>query len=128
MLVPRTSALVTRILEEEGVLGDVTISTYNLQFIPIAEDVISLENDGAFRELWIVCLKYHCFHDQSLIFRCQDGDETVIFNSAEALMTLEKLYGLFPRVVGKGDYAEVGPETVVSNFVFELRDSGWRIS
>ena len=55
-LVPRTSTLVTRILEEEGVLGDITISAYNLQFIPLAEDVISLEHDGAFREIWAVRL------------------------------------------------------------------------
>ena len=53
-LVPRTSTLVTRILEEEGVLGDVTVSSYNLQFIPIADDVISLENDTAFKEIWVV--------------------------------------------------------------------------
>ncbi|CAL1694404.1 unnamed protein product [Somion occarium] len=87
LLVPRISTLVKRILEEEGVLGDVTVSAYNLQFIPIAEDVISLENDNAFKELWV------------------DGDETVIFDSAQALITLEKLFGLFPRIVGKGDYA-----------------------
>jgi hypothetical protein len=42
-------------LEEEGILGDITISSYNLQFIPIAGDVISLENDNAFKELWVVC-------------------------------------------------------------------------
>lgn len=57
-LVPRTSTLVTRILEEEGVLGEVTISSYNLQFIPIAEDVISLEHDNAFKEIWGVCTLY----------------------------------------------------------------------
>ncbi|KAI0931375.1 hypothetical protein AcW1_001210 [Taiwanofungus camphoratus] len=87
LLVPRTSTLVTRILEEEGVLGDITISSYNLQFIPLADDVISLENGNAFKELWV------------------DGDETVIYNSMQALVTLQKLYGLFPRVVGKGHYA-----------------------
>ena len=54
LFVPRKSTLATRILEEEGVLGDVTISPYNLQFIPLAEDVISLENEGAFREIWVV--------------------------------------------------------------------------
>ena len=54
LLVPRISTLVSRILEEEGVLGDVTISSYNLQFIPIAEDVISLEHENAMRELWVV--------------------------------------------------------------------------
>ncbi|KAJ6486104.1 Sec1-like protein [Mycena vitilis] len=87
LLVPRISTLVSRILEEEGVLGDVRISSYNLQFIPIADDVISLENDNAFKEIWV------------------DGDETVIYDSAQALLTLEKLYGLFPRIVGKGDQA-----------------------
>ncbi|KAH7886208.1 Sec1-like protein [Phlebopus sp. FC_14] len=86
-LVPRTSALVSRILEEEGVLGDVTIASYNLQFIPIAEDVVSLEHESVFKELWV------------------DSDETVIYNSALALDTLQKTYGRFPRIIGKGDYA-----------------------
>ncbi|TFK41895.1 Sec1-like protein [Crucibulum laeve] len=80
LLVPRISTLVSRILEEEGVLGDVTISSYNLQFIPIADDVLSLEHDNAFKELWV------------------DGDESVLFDSAQALGTLQKLYGSFPRI------------------------------
>ncbi len=54
LLVPRVSTLVSRILEEEGVLGDVIISAYNLQFIPIADDVISLEHEHTLRELWVV--------------------------------------------------------------------------
>ena len=54
ILTPRVSTLVTRILEEEGVLGEVTLTALNLQFISLAEDVISLENDSAFRELWVV--------------------------------------------------------------------------
>jgi hypothetical protein len=54
ILTPRVSTLVTRILEEEGVLGEVTLTALNLQFIPLAEDVISLENESAFRELWVV--------------------------------------------------------------------------
>ena len=59
-LVPRTSTLITRILEEEGVLGDVTISSYNLQLIPIADDVVSLEHDTAFKEIWAVCWHVSC--------------------------------------------------------------------
>lgn len=51
---PRVSTLVTQILEEEGVLGDVTISAYNLQFIPLAEDVVSLEYESAFKGIWVV--------------------------------------------------------------------------
>ena len=73
LLVPRTSTLVTRILEEEGVLGEVTISFYNLQFIPLADDVISLENDGAFKEIWVVSLFYllrrHIFQTSSTGWR-----------------------------------------------------------
>ncbi|KAH0837937.1 Sec1-like protein [Lanmaoa asiatica] len=86
-LVPRTSTLVSRILEEEGVLGDLTISSYNLQFIPVEEDVISLEYDSAFKELWV------------------DGDETIIYNSALALDALQHTFSRFPRIIGKGDYA-----------------------
>jgi hypothetical protein len=55
LLVPRESVLVERILEEEGVLGEVTISSYNLQFIPLADDVVSLELENAFKEIWVVC-------------------------------------------------------------------------
>ncbi|KAK7049665.1 Vacuolar protein-sorting-associated protein 33 [Paramarasmius palmivorus] len=87
LLVPRTSSLVSRLLEEEGVLGDVTISSYNLQFIPLADDVISLEYDSAFKDIWV------------------DGDETVIYDSAQALITVQKLFGIFPRILGKGDHA-----------------------
>lgn len=87
ILVPRVSTLVNRILEEEGVLGEVNISSYNLQFIPLAEDVVSLENDNAFKEIWV------------------DGDETSIYDSAQALVTLQKLFGAFPRILGKGNFA-----------------------
>ena len=53
-LVPRESTLVKRILEEEGVLGEVTISSFNMQFIPLSDDVVSLENENAFKEIWAV--------------------------------------------------------------------------
>jgi hypothetical protein len=42
-----------------------------------------------------------------LLNMLQDGDETVIYDSAQALATFQKLYGLFPRIVGKGDHASV---------------------
>ncbi|THV06595.1 Sec1-like protein [Dendrothele bispora CBS 962.96] len=86
-LVPRLSSLVSKLLEEEGVLGDVTISAYNLQFIPIAEDVVSLECESAFKEIWV------------------DGDETIVYDSAQALISLQRLFGLFPRILAKGDHA-----------------------
>ena len=37
----------------------------------------------------------------------QDGDETAIYDAAQALIAFQKLYGVFPRIVGKGDSAAV---------------------
>ncbi|KAH8835626.1 ATP binding protein [Flagelloscypha sp. PMI_526] len=87
LLVPRVSTVVSQILEDEGVLGEVRIEAYDLQFIPLADDVLSLERSSAFKELWV------------------DGDESIIYDSAQSLCTLQKLYGLFPRLIGKGDHA-----------------------
>lgn len=56
ILTPRTSTLVTQILEEEGVLGEISIVPYNLQFIPLEEDVLSLEHENAFKDIWAVRL------------------------------------------------------------------------
>lgn len=96
----------TRVLEEEGVLGEVTVSAFNMQFIPIADDVVSLEHESAFKEIWVVSSVYI---KSSILWAYydQDGDESVIFDSSQALVMLQKLYGLFPRIVGKGDYAGV---------------------
>ncbi|KAJ2913825.1 hypothetical protein MD484_g6581, partial [Candolleomyces efflorescens] len=88
LLTPRVSTLVSRIFEEEGVLGDVTLAAFNLEFIPLAEDVVSLEYEHAFKELWV------------------DGDETVVFDSAQALTTLQKHFGPFPQIIGKGDFSK----------------------
>jgi hypothetical protein len=37
----------------------------------------------------------------------QNGDDTPIWYASEALMTLQRAYGLFPRIMGKGDAAKV---------------------
>jgi hypothetical protein len=43
-----------QVLEEAGVLGEATIHEYALHFIPLAEDVLSLELDTAFSDLYLV--------------------------------------------------------------------------
>lgn len=58
ILTPRTSTLISQILEEEGVLGEITILSYNLQFIPLEEDVLSLEHENAFKEIWAVSIEF----------------------------------------------------------------------
>lgn len=45
-----------KILEEEGVLGDVSIAELSLYFLPLESDVLSLELDDAFSDLYLVSL------------------------------------------------------------------------
>ncbi|EEB91605.1 hypothetical protein MPER_10010, partial [Moniliophthora perniciosa FA553] len=64
-------------------------------FIPLADDVISLEYESAFKDIWV------------------DGDEAVIYDSAQALITIQKLFGIFPRILGKGNHAaSSAPDTL----------------
>ncbi|KAG8691360.1 hypothetical protein FRC11_004686 [Ceratobasidium sp. 423] len=94
MLVPRRTVLCDKILEEEGVFGEVTISEFPLEFIPLEDDLISLEWDNTFKEIYL------------------DGDESSIYYAAQALSTMQRAYGKFPRVVGKGDGAKVCTTTI----------------
>ncbi|KAJ1819282.1 Vacuolar protein-sorting-associated protein 33 [Coemansia sp. RSA 2675] len=88
-LVPRRTLLCERVLEEEGVLGDITIGEYRMDFIPLESDLLSLELPSTFKELYL------------------DGDFSCIQHVARAVMRLQGLYGFFPRIVGKGDFAQV---------------------
>lgn len=76
------------VLEEHNVLGEATILEFRLNFIPLEPDVLSLELESSFSDLLL------------------KKDPSSIFASAQALMLLQKQYGLFPRILGKGDNAK----------------------
>ncbi|KAG0032734.1 hypothetical protein BGZ82_006435 [Podila clonocystis] len=86
--VPRRTALCEKVLEDEGVFGEITKGEYHLDLIPMEDDVLSLEWDSTFKELYL------------------DKDTTSIYYAAKALMRLQGIYGLFPRILGKGDYSK----------------------
>ncbi|KAG0200483.1 hypothetical protein BGX28_006456 [Mortierella sp. GBA30] len=86
--VPRRTALCEKVLEDEGVFGEITKGEYHLDLIPLEDDVLSLEWDSTFKELYL------------------DQDTTSIYYAAKALMRLQGIYGLFPRILGKGDYSK----------------------
>ncbi|KAJ2880274.1 Vacuolar protein-sorting-associated protein 33, partial [Coemansia asiatica] len=88
-LVPRRTLLCERVLEEEGVLGEITVSEYKMDFIPLENDLLSLELPNTFKELYL------------------DGDFSSIQCVARAIMRLQGIYGFFPRIIGKGDYAGI---------------------
>ncbi|KAJ1943069.1 Vacuolar protein-sorting-associated protein 33, partial [Linderina pennispora] len=93
-LVPRRTLLCERVLEEEGVLGDLTVGEYRMDFIPLEEDLLSLELPATFKELYL------------------EGDFSSIYYAARGIMRLQGLYGFFPRIVGKGDFAQILADTL----------------
>ena len=56
--VPRRTLVCEKILEDEGVVGDVTIGEYPLYFIPLEPDLLSLELESSFQELYLVWHPY----------------------------------------------------------------------
>ncbi|KAF2435750.1 Sec1-like protein [Tothia fuscella] len=86
--VPRRTLVSDQIFEEAGVLGEVNVHEYPLYFMPLADDLLSLELDDAFKDLYLW------------------QDPSAIFTSAKALMLMQQKHGLFPRIIGKGDNAK----------------------
>ncbi|KAK7398216.1 Vacuolar protein-sorting-associated protein 33 [Neonectria punicea] len=86
--VPRRTLVSDQMLEEAGVLGDVNIYELPLSFFPLEKDVLSLELDESFRDLYL------------------SKDVTPNFLLARALMEIQQNHGLFPKVIGKGDNAK----------------------
>jgi hypothetical protein len=86
--VPRRTRVSDMILEESGVLGEVNIFEYPLYFVPLANDLLSLEMDDAFGDLYL------------------RRDPTCVFLAAKALMGFQQRHGLFPRILGKGENAQ----------------------
>ncbi|KAI9736913.1 MAG: hypothetical protein M1818_005964 [Claussenomyces sp. TS43310] len=86
--VPRRTLVSDKILEEAGVLGDISILEFSLYFIPLEKDLLSLELGNSFSDLYL------------------QKDPTPTFLLARALMLIQQNHGLFPRITGKGDNAK----------------------
>jgi vacuolar protein sorting-associated protein 33A len=52
--VPRKTITSVQLLEKSGVLGDIVIGELPLLFIPLENDLLSLELERAFQDLYIV--------------------------------------------------------------------------
>ncbi|EXJ74198.1 lysine-specific histone demethylase 1 [Cladophialophora psammophila CBS 110553] len=85
--VPRRTLVSNRILEDEGILGDVNVSELPIYFLPLEDDMLSMEMDEAFNDLYLR-------HDPSPLYL-----------ASKALMQIQQRHGLFPRILGKGDNA-----------------------
>ncbi|PKI84128.1 hypothetical protein MVES_002138 [Malassezia vespertilionis] len=85
--VPNRTEPCLQYLRRHTLTSRIHILDFGLEFIPLGPDLLSLEDDAA----WV-----HTF---------AHGDHTSLFRAAQALMTMQCTYGLFPRIVGKGDMA-----------------------
>ncbi|GFF55836.1 vacuolar protein sorting-associated protein 33A [Aspergillus udagawae] len=85
--VPRRTFVSNTILEDAGIIGDVNITEFPLYFVPLEQDVLSLELDDSFGDLYL------------------HRDPGCIFLAAKALMDIQQRQGYFPRIIGKGDHA-----------------------
>ena len=78
-----------KVLKDEGVYANVTISEYHLGLIPFDDDVLSLELPNPISEPVL------------------DSDNTMLYTMARSLMDLQTLYGVIPVVRGKGFMSKV---------------------
>jgi len=88
--VPRRSLLCDQILNEDPVARSsiARITEFPLYLIPFDDDLLSMEAIADMRTTRV------------------EGDPTVLFNAARALMKLQAAYGTIPHIFGKGNYAK----------------------
>lgn len=86
---PRQSQLCEKHLKMKGVYGSLTnIGELKCDIFALDRDLLSMELTDCFNELYA------------------EGDPTCLYQSAEALIMIQKLYGRIPKICGKGDFAE----------------------
>ncbi|EFX62549.1 hypothetical protein DAPPUDRAFT_301010 [Daphnia pulex] len=88
IFVSRRSAVCEQRLKDKGVYGTLTsIDELPVDFFPLDSDVISMELDNVFKDLYV------------------DNEISSLHQIAHGLTSLQSLYGIFPNVVGKGRHA-----------------------
>lgn len=87
--VPRRDFGCENLLEQLGVLGDLSLSVFDFDLVPLEYDVLSLEQPNWLEQLGI------------------DEDLTVLGDLSNSLIKLRKLIGPFKHIYGKGKCAKV---------------------
>ncbi|KAF3422754.1 hypothetical protein E2986_11988 [Frieseomelitta varia] len=86
--VPRKSLLCQKKLQNRGVFGSFTlIEEFKCDLFPFDNDLLSMELSGSFKE----------FH--------LENDPTCLYQVAQAIHGLQRLYGKIPKVTGRGPAA-----------------------
>lgn len=95
-LMPRTLLSAEMLYSEAGLLGDMSIRACPLYFVPLEDDLMSLEAPMAFKEVAV------------------DGDTGCLFETALALTMLQQSYGSARYICGSGHWAKTVSEILLS--------------
>ncbi len=87
LIMPRKMKTCELLLENVGLLGDVSVRGCPLNWVPLEEDILSLEAPAAFKELAV------------------EGDTSCLWDFAHALTALQSSRGAIPHIKGKGIWA-----------------------
>ncbi|XP_076181456.1 vacuolar protein sorting-associated protein 33A isoform X2 [Ptiloglossa arizonensis] len=83
--VPQKSLVCQKKLENRGVFGSFTlIEEFKCDLFPFDNDLLSMELSGSFKEFYL------------------ENDPTCLYQVAQAIHGLQKLYGKIPKVTGRG--------------------------
>mmetsp|Transcript_29628 Transcript_29628/g.52023 ORF Transcript_29628/g.52023 Transcript_29628/m.52023 type:complete len:615 (-) Transcript_29628:65-1909(-) len=84
---PRVTKVCTKVLKDRAVLGDVTLKSVHMGFIPVDSDVLSLETDHYFRDVFL------------------NFDLSGLWDVAHSIMKLELFFGVIPVLKAKGEHS-----------------------
>ena len=103
-MVPKKTLICEEILESEGVFGDIHVSEFQLDAIPLEEDVMSLEMNETFVNVYL------------------RKDLTSLQSLNSAIIKIMKPYGVPPKIIAKGELSVILGEQVTRSFN-EIRHS-----
>jgi len=81
--VPRRTMICERFLETAGVYGNIEYEEYELDWIPIDDDTLTLQLDSSFRECFLL------------------GDKSSLYYVARSMMRFQQLFGLISNLQGQ---------------------------
>ncbi|KAK4308537.1 hypothetical protein Pmani_019775 [Petrolisthes manimaculis] len=84
VVVPRLVSWISSLLEEEGLYGALTLHEFTPEFIPLDDDLLTLEMTSFYRDAFL------------------EGDFSGCVSVARAINTLQDLYGRIPNVLAHG--------------------------
>lgn len=67
ILVPRRTLVCNKIFEDAGVLGDLSVMEFPLYFLPLEQDLLSLELEDSFGDLFLVSLSISVVYNEYLL-------------------------------------------------------------